>query len=501
MWIPIPVRPVRAWITLSVLLLLSSISQAADSIQLTDVIKSNGTGNIDLFKDVTAAQLEALRVENGGQIVLAVDVNEDSSGTESSTSQGVSVKAVTVTIDFADGSQNVYDSSNGCCTTETQALLAEDPSTTRLLFYTLLGESGSNRITANNVIQEQFDSTLKIEVPDSIHEPGSGIVATSAVIAITLLDTNTSLGDPEAFYDYSNGFEDLALLNAVDTTFVDDYAAGRDEAPTVILTNPPSNIDPLAVSTWNYFPSASSYYLVAYEDLYPNTGDYDFNDLTAAYQVRIGLNSDGDAVAVRGTAYLVTRGAAYSHDWHLRIGLPGSAVGSLTCTTFLDPEDDQTTQPCSPSNPSTIGGETDIGVFSDTLQIFTNPLGSLFVNTNVGQPFTKGPKSTFSIDLDSPIAANQIAPAPFDPYLFVINTGENIQLAQVNPIYKDPSGYPFGMLLPSGWHPPTETEDTIYAYPEFRFFVSSDGLQAVNWYDTFDASVVLSMPPISTWAW
>ena len=50
------------------------------------------------------------------------------------------------------------------------------------------------------------------------------------VIVVRLLETNVSLGDPEAFYDFSAGFEDLALLSATDTAFIDNYAAGREEA-------------------------------------------------------------------------------------------------------------------------------------------------------------------------------------------------------------------------------------------------------------------------------
>ena len=172
-------------------------------------------------------------------------------GAESSTSQGIALESVTLTVTYSDGSEVVIQSSDDCCFTETIALLAKSPSTVRELHYTLIGESGSNRITANNVIQEQFDSSLKIDVATPFVDAGSGVVATGAVLDILLLDTNTSLGDPEAFYDYSNGFEDLALVDTADAAFVDDYAAGRDEAPTVILTNPPSNTDPLAVSTWS----------------------------------------------------------------------------------------------------------------------------------------------------------------------------------------------------------------------------------------------------------
>jgi len=319
-----------AVIRVTTLVCCTASAQEQVSVRLSDVIKSQGTGNIDLMKDVTAIQLEQYRLENDGFLVLGVDVNEAASGTEKASSQAVAVKSVLFTIDFDDGSQLLLDSANDCCFSETQALLAEAPGTDRQAYYTLLGESGSSRITSSNSVQDIFDSTLKIEISEVLHD-AAGRSATGATLQIVLLQTNDSLGDPEAFYDFSAGFEDLALLNAVDTTFIDDYAAGREEAPTVILTNPPPVIDPLAVANWNYFPSSTAFYLVGYEDLYPGKGDYDFNDLTVAYRLQHGLNADGDVVVVQGLAYLLTRGSAYSHDWHLSIDLPGGASGAISC--------------------------------------------------------------------------------------------------------------------------------------------------------------------------
>ena len=145
-----------------------AFAQELSSVRLTDVIKSQGTGNIDLFKDLTASQMEQLRTDNAGVLVFAVDVNEAASGTEKASSQAVAIKSVRLTVGFADGSQLVYDSADDCCFSETQALLAEAPDDTRNLYYTLLGESGSSRITSNNTVQDVFDSTLKIEVADAL---------------------------------------------------------------------------------------------------------------------------------------------------------------------------------------------------------------------------------------------------------------------------------------------------------------------------------------------
>jgi hypothetical protein len=102
-------------------------SQEITSLRLTDVIKSQGTGNIDLFKDLNAEQLETLRLDNDGVLIFAVDINEDASGSEKASSQGVAIKSVSFTVDYDDGSQLVISSLDGCCFTETQALLAEAP--------------------------------------------------------------------------------------------------------------------------------------------------------------------------------------------------------------------------------------------------------------------------------------------------------------------------------------------------------------------------------------
>lgn len=483
----------------------TATAQALTSVQLTDVIKSQGTGNIDLFKDVTTGQLEQLRIDNHGFLVIAVDINENASGTEKATSQGVAIKSVRLTIGFDDGEQRVYDSAGDCCFSETQALLAEVPSSERRPYYTLLGESGSSRITANNTVQEAFDSTLKIEIPEPLD--GGGAVATSALLQIVLLQTNDALGDPEAYYDFSAGFEDLALLTAVDTDFIDSYAAGREEAPTVILTNPPEVIDPMAITNWNYFPSATTFYVVGYEDLYPNKGDYDFNDLTVAYRVQYGLNADGEVVAIQGLAYLITRGSAYSHDWRLKILLPATAAGTLSCETYPDHRSPATSQACSPQGANRLAGDLDITVFSDTRAVFPDPAGSLFVNTQLlySAPwylrFFNGPKSEFRLNLDAPVPLASIQPAPFDPYLYVRDTARLVRLMEVDPAYQDSNGYPFGMLLTSDWKPPLEFTDTGMAYPFFQDFVLSEGDSSPDWYTTFLDEFIVDIPGPDGWAW
>jgi hypothetical protein len=107
----------------------------------------------------------------------------------------------------------------------------------------------------------------------------------------------------------------------------------------------------------------------------------------------------------------------------------------------------------------------------------------------------------FAIKLDTPIDVSQVGPAPFDPRLHVLSTGETIQLLQVNSTYKDINGYPFGMLMPIEWNPPLERVSMVTGYPLFQNFVDYEGTQSVDWYSTFRAEDVLNLPSLSGWAW
>ena len=54
-----------------------------------------------------------------------------------------------------------------------------------------------------------------------------------AQLQVTFLDTATA-GDNEDFFDYSNGFEEFAILTSPDATLLDSAAIGISDSPTAI---------------------------------------------------------------------------------------------------------------------------------------------------------------------------------------------------------------------------------------------------------------------------
>ena len=469
---------VSAWLPLS--------ATAVESTRLKDVINSSGIGSIDLFRasvqarNLSPADLEAFREDNDGQLAFAVDVNEAASGLEKSSSQGIALDTARLLITI-DGVTHTFDE----FTTETRSLIARAGETSRSSYYTLIGDGGSGRITSSarsDINSSSFDATIRMPVNMNLAN------ATAARLEIDLLDTNLALGDPEDFYDYSNGFEDVAIVTAGDAAYLDTLAPGREEAPLVEVVN-----DPLAAapSAQLYFPSQEDFYVAAYEDQFPSRGDYDFNDLVVAYRVNTGLDSNGSVTTIGGEGYLVARGGGFDHDWHLRIALPAFASGSGTLTVFAP----DSLEPA-PGYPRSISfnGALDMKPFENTRNLWTDG-SEAFVNTLRGQEPIRGYRFEFEITLSNRLAVDQLPAAPFDPYLYVHNTGYEIHLPGKSPTlgssrnardglsgFTDSSGYPFGMILPEDWLVPVEYVDFGEAYPDFVEFVTSRGSAQTDWH-------------------
>lgn len=472
---------------------------ATTSVKLTDTV-DKGVGDVNLLKDITASQLEGYRATYGASVGIAfgVDVNEAANGTEKAAAQGVTVADAWLEVVIAGVTKTYGHGSNFY--TETKALVAPTGSTVRSSYYTLLGETGSARITSNGSIQKIFDSTLKIVVPDSL----AG--ATSAVLHVRFLDTNVKLGDPEAFYDFTAGFEDLAILSSTDTKYLDEVVPTdttfRTESPAMELspegvitqtsllasTNPPPVTSSLS---WIQSTGADSYNIVAYEDLFPASGDYDFNDLVVAYRYQFGVNASGLVERIDGVAYLIARGSAYTHDWTLDIPLPADALAgsssscgtvnavgaSLSCAVTVD------------------AGRLRWNAFSDTVAAFPNPgaTPATPVNTPAASSPIKGPKATFSISFASGLKLTDFGVD--DPWILVRNTAKQVHLSNRNS-----RGYPFALMMPSAWMIPVEYIDMGLAYQTFATFVSSSGSQAADWYLHPTANLVKSWTA-ADWAW
>ena len=484
----------------------------AGHMALTSTQAANLTGYIALYDPLTSPAVDGIRA-----ISFGVDINEAASGTEKAETQAVTVQYAWLEVTTAGGTKYYGKAPAGTTTevgsrfyTETQATVAAVGSTTRTKNYTLLGRTGSAAITgATNAIQGGFDSTLKIVIPSSAVLSG----ATAAKLHVLLLDTNGKLGDPEAFYDFSGGYEDVAILNATDSKFLDSNSqilASRNGAPGVELStegknslvfytndgDPNTNVPAVGFTSllWIQRPGAGNYNVVGYEDLYPNRGDYDFNDLVVAYNYVLGINGSGKVEQITATAYMLARGSQYTHDWTLTLPVTGgaSAASTSTCSVFRSDQqqkpvgqtaaNSQTAIPCTAS-------VNDVGVqwnaFTDTVALFPGTDANGLTGTrkaaspiNTDNYLLQGPKATLSMTLGTPILLSKFVKD--DPWIRITRTDGSKDTVHLKT--KDQYNFPYAMMMPMAWKWPLERVEIANAYPDFLNFVKNSGTTNLNWY-------------------
>lgn len=205
-----------------VALLLTTSARAEIPVVLTDTIKQ-GSGIINLMKDVTAAELQ--QVLSGGTLLLGVDANESAVAPESSTSVGVAIKEMELVLKTTAG-----DFSFSSFYTNTTAMIREAGTTDPASFHTLFGGAGSNSLTGGTT---DFDPAGLDDVVEIRDIAFAGDIL-SAQVRVKFLDTQQNAGENEAFFDYSGGFEQFAILTAASASIIEATAAGLVEAPTSI---------------------------------------------------------------------------------------------------------------------------------------------------------------------------------------------------------------------------------------------------------------------------
>lgn len=204
------------------LLLATAGARAEIPTVLTDTIKS-GTGDIDLLKDVTTTELDDAL--SGGTLYLGVDLNEEAAPPEGSTAQGVAIKEVELVITTTEGTFT-YSSFY----TNTTATILEQGATEADDYYTLFGQTGSSNITSSTegFDLSTFDDVLVIE---DISYTGDIL---DAQLNVTFLDTANTGEYNEEFFDYSAGFEDVAILSVQDAQTLESADVGLDSVPETV---------------------------------------------------------------------------------------------------------------------------------------------------------------------------------------------------------------------------------------------------------------------------
>lgn len=273
--------------------------------------------------------------------------------------------------------------------------------------------------------------------------------------------------------DFGRTINDLTTLRVYSDT-PDDTDTDNDGIPDSDDDFPEDPDKAFEVFT----PSKYGTGTIAFEDLWPSYGDYDFNDVALNYRAIAILNADNLAVQVDFICNVKANGAGFTNGLGIEIeGISSSQVESVTGPVY--------TRGYINLNPNGTEANQDnaVVIFTDDQDNFLN-------------------ETTVSIKFSEPISTSVLGAAPFNPFIIInkdrdkevhlpygslTDLGTGISFAEG--VNSDPdgnfisdNGYPWAISVIHDFKVPKERVLVDEAYNFFAAWATSGGLDFNDWY-------------------
>lgn len=248
-----------------------------------------------------------------------------------------------------------------------------------------------------------------------------------------------------------------------------------------------------------YTPSALGMGTLAFEDLWPLQGDYDFNDLVLGYRFINVMNSSNKSVRLEIELTIRAIGAGDHSGFGIELPFNKSEIASVSGYEIngnqitLDNNGLETGQ----SKPVII-------VFNDAFDHMASSTGQ-FVNTVEGEANIKEATFSIIINFHDPIEASMMSQAPFNSFIFSsYERGREIHLSgkaptdlanssyfgtsddDTNPAldkyYQSAQNMPWGINVIHNFRYPKEKRRIDRAYNKFIDWGMSRGTNYRDWY-------------------
>ncbi len=248
----------------------------------------------------------------------------------------------------------------------------------------------------------------------------------------------------------------------------------------------------------NYYPSKNNVGTIAFEDLWPNKGDYDFNDLVIDYNFNQVSNADNKIVEVNAALTVRAIGASYRNAFLIQFNTTPDNVKSVT-GQYL------TKDIFSINANGTEKGQTKavVPIFDDSFKVLQYT-GSI-VNTIVGGSYSAPKTINVKVEFNTPIALSDFGTAPYNPFMVLngergkevhlpasaptdlvdkslFGTGDDNTDLNAKKYYMSDKYLPWAINLPVQFAYPAEKQDITKSFLMFNNWANSRGYNFMDWY-------------------
>ena len=228
-----------------------------------------------------------------------------------------------------------------------------------------------------------------------------------------------------------------------------------------------------------FTPSKYGWGTVAFEDLWPTNGDYDFNDLAVNYRAIAVLNAEGNAVQIDFLLNTKSNRASFINGFGIEMeNIQPSQIESVSGNVLIHDYINENT------NGTESGQENAVIIlFDDSNSMLSN-------------------ENKVSITFTSALSTSLLGPAPFNPFMIINKEREKeVHLAymhtttlgvknfEVNGVNNDQdgnyiseNGFPWAINIVHDFKVPKESIPVISAYNYFDDWATSGGENFLDWY-------------------
>ncbi len=239
-------------------------------------------------------------------------------------------------------------------------------------------------------------------------------------------------------------------------------------------------------ATNQYYPNSTDFASLAFEDLWPGKGDYDFNDLVLDVNYKFVTNATNQVVEMEMKFKVRHIGASHHNGFGIQFPFADGIVSSVSGTNLTE-------------NIVTIGSNgMETGQSLATMILFDD------AHDNMTDTLT------VTVVLNTPYSFSLLNQLGLNPFIFVngdrgreVHKKDHAPTALANlsyfgqasdhsnpaegSYYRSSNNYPWAIEINNSYMIPTEKTHITEAYLKFNDWVNSNGEQYTDWYSTDNA--------------
>lgn len=250
----------------------------------------------------------------------------------------------------------------------------------------------------------------------------------------------------------------------------------------------------------NYYPAQGSYGTLAFEDLWPGKGDYDFNDVVVDYNFNQITNAQNKVVEIKSKIVVKAIGAAYKNGFGFELGVSPSVISNVTGQVITENIVNRN------SNNTEAGQTKAVVIITDNVyNVLPYPGGGeTGVNTVIGAPYVTPDTTDIIITFSQPADLSTLGSPPYNPFIFVnqdrtkevhladktptdlhntslFGTSQDDSNPEIGRYYKTNNNLPWAINIVQNFDYPIEKNQITSGYLKFGTWAESSGQQFPNW--------------------